>query len=115
MSAPSDTDLYLRGIRTLLGSWEVYARGSEGAAVVRAAGVAAGVFPAEPQRGVYNNAVLERGLEACARAAALDAMEAAYASAGIARIAAWVHEGDEAMRKDVEARDYTLREWTRAM
>jgi ribosomal protein S18 acetylase RimI-like enzyme len=115
VSAPSDTELYLRGIRTLVASWEVYARGSEGAAIVRAAGVAAGVFPTEPQRGVYNNAVFERGLGACARAAALDAVDAAYASAGIARFAAWVHEGDAAMRVDVEARGYTLQESTRAM
>src|SRR3954452_21676800 len=115
MSAPSNTELYVRGIRTLLASWEVYAGGSEGAAVVRGAGVAAGVFPAEPQRGVYNNAVLERGLGACARAAAVDAMEAAYASAGIPRFAAWVHESDAAMREDVEARGYTLQESTCAM
>jgi ribosomal protein S18 acetylase RimI-like enzyme len=115
MSPPSDSDLYLRGMRTLLASWEVYARGSEGAAVVRCAGVAAGVFPAPPQRDVYNNAVLERGLGARARAAALDAMEAAYASAGIDRFAAWVHAGDAAMREDVEARGYTLQEFTRAM
>jgi ribosomal protein S18 acetylase RimI-like enzyme len=115
VSTPSDSELYHRGIRTLLSSWEAYARGSQGAAVVRAAGVAAGVFPAEPQRDVYNNAVLERGLGACARAAALDAMEAAYASAGIARFAAWVHEADAAMRTDVEARGYTFQESTRAM
>jgi hypothetical protein len=58
--ALTDTDLYLRGTETLLASWEEYARGATGAAVQRHRGVAAAVFPNEPERGVYNNALLER-------------------------------------------------------
>jgi ribosomal protein S18 acetylase RimI-like enzyme len=108
-------DLYERGVQTLLASWEEYARGSQGAAVIRAAGVASAVFPQEPERSVFNNAVLERGLDPHRRAEAIDAMATAYASASVDRFAAWVHESDEAMRDALQARGYTLAESTRAM
>ena len=100
----SDTDLYSRGTETLLASWEQYARGASTAAVQRLAGVAAPpVFANEPERSVYNNAVLERDLAANERTQAIDAMEAAYRSAGVTRFAAWVHESDEAMRSEARA------------
>jgi ribosomal protein S18 acetylase RimI-like enzyme len=111
----TDAELCLRGAETLLASWEAYARGSADAAVIRAPGVAAAVFPTEPERSVYNNALLERNLAATERAAALAAMEAAYGSADVTRFAAWVHESDAAMRADLEARGYGLEETTRAM
>ena len=79
------------------------------------AGVAAAVFPHEPERSVYNNALLERGLGAGRRAEAVDAMEAAYAAAGVADFAAWVHESDAPMRADLAARGYAVDETTRAM
>jgi ribosomal protein S18 acetylase RimI-like enzyme len=63
MSRPTDAGLYLRGSDTLLASWEAYARGAVGAAVKRLPGLAAAVFPHEPERAVYNNALLERDLE----------------------------------------------------
>jgi GNAT superfamily N-acetyltransferase len=113
--ALTDNDLYQRGAETVVASWEAYARGTRAAAVIRAPGVAAAVFPSEPARGVYNNALLDRGLAARARAEALDAMEAAYASAGVDRFAAWVHESDEGMRADIEARGYTIDTTTLAM
>lgn len=115
MIALTDDDLYRRGAETVVASWDAYARGSRGAAVIRAPGVAAAVFPSEPARGIYNNALLDRGLATRARAAALDAMEAAYASAGVDRYAAWVHESDEAMRADIEARGDTIASSTLAM
>jgi GNAT superfamily N-acetyltransferase len=115
MAAATDIDLYRRGEATLLACWEVIADGSPGAAVIRAAGVTAAVFPRGPERSIYNNAVLEQGLEGPARGAALDAMEAAYAAAGVADFAAWVHESDAAMRADIAARGYTIAETTRAM
>src|SRR5690349_234612 len=108
-------DLYSRGALTLVASWEAYADGSDGAAVIRAPGVAAAVFPHGPARGVYNNALLERDLGRPARAEALDAMEAAYRAAGVERYAVWVHESDEALRGDVAARGYVLDTATRAM
>jgi GNAT superfamily N-acetyltransferase len=105
----NDDELYLRGADTMVASWEAIARGSRGARVVRAAGVAAAVFPHEPERSIYNNALLDRG----APAAALDAIEDAYA--GIEGFAAWVHESDEAMRSVFAARGYSVQETTRAM
>jgi ribosomal protein S18 acetylase RimI-like enzyme len=111
----SARDLYSRGAQTLLASWEAYAGGSDGAAVIRSPGVAAAVFPSEPARRVYNNALIERDLGAAGRATALDAIEAQYASSGVGRFAVWVHESDEALRGDVVQRGYTLDTATRAM
>jgi hypothetical protein len=115
MSSPTDAELYLRGRDTLLASWEAYAGGATGAALHRLPGVAAAVFPNEPERAVYNNAFLDRDLGAGERAGALDAMEAVYAEAGVTRFAAWVHESDEPMRAELEQRGYTLDNTTRAM
>jgi ribosomal protein S18 acetylase RimI-like enzyme len=111
----SDDALYARGAATLLACWEAIARGSPGAAVRRLAGVAAAVFPSGPERAFYNNALLDRGLGPAARAAALDAMEAAYASAGVGHYAAWTHETDAGMRAALAARGYAVAESTRAM
>jgi ribosomal protein S18 acetylase RimI-like enzyme len=115
MAPIPDRDLYARGAATLLASWEEVARGSSGAALLRPGGVAAAMFPEEPERGVYNNALLDCGLGATERARAVDAMQAAYSAAGIERYAAWVHEGDEGMRSELSARGFTVAEWTRAM
>ena len=111
----TDHDLYARGAATLLASWDEYARGSAGAALRRLDGVAAAVFPNDPERGVYNNALLDRDLGPTPRAAAVEAMAAAYRSAGVERYAAWVHESDEGMRAALTDRGYTLDESTRAM
>ena len=108
-------DLYRRGMKTVLASWEAYASGASGAEVRRAPGVAAGIFPNEPERTVYNNAILERNLAATERADAVAAMETAYEARGVTRFAAWVHETDEPLRADLERRGYTLAETTRAM
>ena len=111
----TDDDLFTRGAATLLASWGEYARGSDGAALARLNGVSAAVFPSEPERAVYNNALLERDLGPTEREAAVDAMEAAYDSRGVDRYAAWVHETDEGMRAELIRRGYTLDESTRAM
>jgi GNAT superfamily N-acetyltransferase len=115
MTVVSDADLFLRGANTLVASWEEYARGAADAVVQRLPGVAAAVFPNEPERTVYNNALLTRDLGAVERSEAIDSMEAAYAAAGATRFAAWVHESDEAMRAELERRGYTLDTSTRAM
>ena len=111
----TDDDLYLRGAATLVASWEAYASGSPGAVVRRLPGVAVGVFPAGPERDVYNNALLDRDLGPTARTDAVDAMVAAYAAAGVQRYAAWVHERDEALRTELERRGFMVEESTRAM
>lgn len=109
------TALYRIGCETLVASWEEYARGAADATVHRLPGVAAAVFPHEPERGVYNNALLAYGLDAPARERAVDAMQAAYADAGVIRFAAWIHESDHAMRAEIERRGYTVDTTTRAM
>ena len=102
-------DLYRRGTETLIASWEAYARAAAGRAHVhRSPGVAAAVFPDEPERGIYNNVIVED-------ASALDEMEATYAAARVTRFAVWVHDGDDALRAAVEARGYVFDSATRAM
>jgi ribosomal protein S18 acetylase RimI-like enzyme len=115
MTRFTDVDLYQRGVETLLASWEAYAHGSGGAVLQRLPGVAAAVFPAEPERSVYNNALFARGLPAADRAAAFDAMTGVYQAAGVERFAAWVHERDHAMRAELEQRGFVLDTTTRAM
>jgi ribosomal protein S18 acetylase RimI-like enzyme len=115
MTTALDAELFLRGTETVLASWEAYADGSRGAAVVRLPGVTAAVFPSEPERSVYNNAVLATDLGPAERADALEAMEAAYASAAVPRFATWVRETDSAMRADLRARGYLIDTATRAM
>jgi hypothetical protein len=104
VNAPPDAVLYARGSATLIASWEEYAKGAADASLQRLSGVAAAVFPNEPERSVYNNALLERLLPARERKEAVDAMEAAYANAGVERFAAWVHESDQNMQHDLERR-----------
>ena len=111
----TDDELYVRGAATLLASWEEYARASAGASLVRLNGVSVAIFPSEPERSVYNNALLDRVLGPAERPVAVDAMEAVYRSAGVDRYAAWVHERDEGMRTELNSRGYTLDEITRAM
>src|SRR5439155_18373686 len=78
LESSEQEELYLRGSDTLLASWEEYARGADGAAVHRLPGVATAVFPAEPERAVYNNALLECDMGPGERSDALDAMETVY-------------------------------------
>jgi GNAT superfamily N-acetyltransferase len=103
-----DAELYRRGTATLIASWAADASGVPGAALRRLPGVAAAVFPDEPERTFFNNALLER-------ADAIEAMEAAYAEAGVTGFRAWVHERDGVLRAALERRGYTLDETTRAM
>src|SRR4029453_15721012 len=111
----SNADLYDRGAKTLLASWEEYARGASGAAVRRSPGVAAAVFPTQPERAVYNNALLRLELTPTERTDALDAMEAAYSAAGVTRFAGWIHESDKGRRAHLGRRGYSLDTRTRAM
>jgi ribosomal protein S18 acetylase RimI-like enzyme len=108
-------ELYRRGTDTLLASWEHYARAARSASLQHLPGVSAAVFPNEPERLVYNNALVHLNLTAEKRERAMSAMEAAYASAGVTDFAAWVHESDAALRTDIERRGYVLGESTRAM
>jgi ribosomal protein S18 acetylase RimI-like enzyme len=111
----TDADLFVRGSDTLVASWAEYARIARGAVVHRLQGVAVAVFTSEPERAVYNNALLARDLPAGERADALDVMESVYASVGVSRFAAWVHESEEATRREIERRGYVVDTSTRAM
>jgi hypothetical protein len=115
MATALDAELFMRGTETVLASWEAYADGSRGASVVRLPGVTAAVFPSEPERSVYNNAVLATDLGPAERTDALDAMEAAYAWAAVPKFAAWMHETDGEMRADLRARGFRIDTTTRAM
>jgi GNAT superfamily N-acetyltransferase len=112
----TDDELYRRGAETLVASWDAYAAAAPGARLVRAAGVAAAVFPDEPERAIYNNALVDRSLPSrAARVGAIEAMEDAYSTAGVDRFAAWVHETDTPMRAELERRGYAVEESTLAM
>jgi hypothetical protein len=114
-TAFTNAELYERGVATMIASWEAYAHGALEAVVHRAPGVVCGIFPHGPERGVYNNALLSRHLGPTERTGALDAMAAAYATAGVGHYAAWVHEEDEALRVELERRGYVFDSATRAM
>ena len=115
MSWLTDAELYARGADTLIASWEAYARGAVNAAVQHLPGVTVAVFPNPPERGVYNNALLDRDLGERARASALAALETSYTSADVAGFAAWAHATDLPLRGDLENRGYTVDTTTRAM
>jgi GNAT superfamily N-acetyltransferase len=108
-------EIFDRGAATLVASWTEYARGAIGASVHRVPGAALAVFTEEPESLVYNNALLALGLDEDARSAVIATMEEEYADAHVDRYAAWVHEGDSAMRADLETRKYVVTESTRAM
>jgi GNAT superfamily N-acetyltransferase len=108
-------EIFDRGAATLVASWTEYARGAVGASVRRIPGAALAVFTQEPESLVYNNALLDLVLVQDERAATVARMEEEYADAHVDRYAAWVHEGDSAMREDLEARRYVVTESTRAM
>jgi hypothetical protein len=107
--------LYRRQAATLVASWRVYARHSAGASVAEKAGAAVCLFPAEPERGIYNNALLDRGMDAERAARAVDSIEAAYRDAGIDRYAVWAHESEPAPIAELTDRVYRFDTSTRAM
>lgn len=105
--------LYARMEANLLASWERYATGSPGAFLERTPGVAIGVFPKPPERVVYNNSLLSRGLQF--PDAPIRRLEERYASAGIDGFAVWAHESETASIACLEARGYRVDTATRAM
>jgi ribosomal protein S18 acetylase RimI-like enzyme len=108
-------ELYRRMAAGLVAASRHFAAASPGAYVLDEPGVSLDVFPTPPDRGIYNNALFERGLGASARREAIDATEVAYGRAGVERYAAWVHESDAPLIDDLLARGYRLNESTRAM
>ena len=115
VSTDSDRQLFERQAVSLVGSWAAYAKGSAGASVQEEDGVSVCVFPTEPERSVYNNALLKRGMDADGTAKAISAMERVYQDAGIETYAAWVHETDNVEIEVLTARGYTFDTSTRVM
>jgi GNAT superfamily N-acetyltransferase len=111
----TDDDLYLIGAETSVACWREYARTTPGGAVHRMAGADAAVFPNGPEREVFNNAIVARGLAPTARSAALDAVAGTYAAAGVTSYAVWVHESDLAMGEALTDRGFGHQETTWAM
>ena len=111
----TDDELYARGTRTAAACWAAFASATPGAAVHHPPYVVVAVFPDDPERSIYNNAILARELAAAQRSAALEAMEELYAASGVGRFAAWVHEADHAMHDELRRRGYTVDTTTRAM
>jgi ribosomal protein S18 acetylase RimI-like enzyme len=111
----TDADLYDRMVATLIASWERVAEGSADASVARVEGATAGLFPAGPERGIYNNAVLERGLNESEAAEAVGAIGRLYADAGVDRYAVWAHDSETASIAELAGRGFKIDTWTRAM
>jgi ribosomal protein S18 acetylase RimI-like enzyme len=114
MAYPDD-ELYDRMLATLFASWRRVAEGSVRASVRQLPGATAALFPAGPERGVYNNAVLERGLREPRVRGAVDSVARAYSEAGIERYAIWAHESEPAALGDLAARGFEVDTWTAAM
>jgi len=111
----TDAELYQRGIATAVACWERFARSVRGAAVERLGHVDVAVFPSGPERSIYNNAVLARGITAGEHGAAVGALEDRYARAEVTGYAVWVHEDDDRGRDVLERRGYRIETSTRAM
>jgi ribosomal protein S18 acetylase RimI-like enzyme len=89
-----DADLYERGAATLLASWTEYARGAVDASLQRSFGVAVAVFPHEPERGVYNNALLDSSFLAAAEPTAYHVLLARLRGETVATAMAFDLDGD---------------------
>jgi GNAT superfamily N-acetyltransferase len=112
---PDQDEAYRRMAAGLIAASRHFAAASPGAFVIDEPGTSIDVFPTPPDRGVYNNALFDRGLNAAGRKVAIEAMEATYRHAGIDRYAAWVHESDAPLIADFLGRGYRLSEANRAM
>jgi ribosomal protein S18 acetylase RimI-like enzyme len=107
----TDEELYRRGIDTAVACWRRFAASVPDAAVHRLEHADVAVFPRDPERSIYNNAVLARG----ASSHQLDAVEQLYAEADVPGYAVWVHESDGVARDVIERRGYRIVTSTRAM
>lgn len=115
MTTTRTSDELARATRTVVSSWEGIAAGTAGASVVRGDGLVAAVFPAGPERDIYNNAILDPAHDRTTRPAAIDAAVALYGDAGVERFALWIHEHDDRLAGALAARGFHVSETTRAM
>ena len=111
----TDSDLYRRGIDTVVAGWERFARSVRGAEVHRLRHADVAVFPDGPESLFYNNAVIGRGRSLDQRELTLAALEHLYAASRVSGYAVWVHESDDGTREELEMRGYHIATSTRAM
>jgi ribosomal protein S18 acetylase RimI-like enzyme len=107
--------LYGRQVATLLASWRAYARYSDGARVEELEGATVGIFPAAPESGFYNNALLPRGLDVARAGEVVAAVVEAYRAAGIPSYAIWAHETERGAVAALEGQGLRFDSATRAM
>jgi ribosomal protein S18 acetylase RimI-like enzyme len=100
---------------TLLASWFRYVEGSAGASIEMVPGAAVGLFPTGPERAVYNNALLARGLDDLQVAEAVAATIQVYADAEVDGYAIWAHESENAAIAELTRRGLRVDTRTRAM
>jgi ribosomal protein S18 acetylase RimI-like enzyme len=110
-----DRVLYGRMEANLIASWATYAAGSRGAGVERVPGAVVAIFPALPERAIYNNAMLARDLDLGGSGDAVRTTSAIYAELGIECYAVWTHESERATIAVLEERGYRADTATRAM
>ena len=115
MSVLTEAELSDRGTATLVASWQEYAGEAVGATLRRLPASRAGRLRMGPSAPSTTTPSSTANLTVAEWATAIEAMEDAYASAGITRYAAWVREHDEAMRDDLMRRGYTLSDSSLAM
>jgi ribosomal protein S18 acetylase RimI-like enzyme len=96
-------------------AWVHCAAGSRGAMLARSEAATVGVFPEGPERDVYNNAVLARGLDSPQVDGAIESVEQLYTTAGIDRFAIWAHSAEPAALAALAERDYVVDTTTCAM
>ncbi len=111
----TDGDLYRRGAATLLASGaKTHAVPPEPSWSCPMASPRLS-FRLEPERSIYNNVLLRRGLGRTARNRAIEEIGSVYSKAGVDRYAAWAHESNGPLRATLSASGYRLAETTRAM
>lgn len=104
---------YVRMAASLVASWRAFATRAEGAEVRGVGEASAAIFPRGPASAIFNNALLRRG--AADVPATLHALQRAYAAAGVAPFALWVHCSDAAALAACAAAGWREDDATRAM
>jgi GNAT superfamily N-acetyltransferase len=97
---------------SMVRTWGLIARNSEGGRAIERDGVFAAVVPATPKRSVSNSVLYS---DAGALAAALGELAAAYDEAGVEAWTVWVPEGDDAAAAALAGAGHVLDATPRAM
>lgn len=99
-------DLWERTRATMRGAWKAFADHASGGVWIEDRGVAACVYPAAPERSVFNSVVWYEDAAALERA--YDGLREAYDGAGVEAWTVWVPEPDGAAASLLEAAGHVL-------